>query len=129
MRFATKNSAAGVRYYIHEQTEFHVRHTKKFTAAFGAAGDDRRAARSEPDILADAGAAGIHAGGRVTGLRKISDFSGNYRASGAGVTIMDGGLASHLQNERGVVIELVATDAATAANRSVHGVRVRLKNV
>jgi hypothetical protein len=40
-----------------------------------------------------------------------------------------GGLATYLQNERGVVIRLVATDVATAANRSVNGVRLRLKNV
>jgi hypothetical protein len=79
--------------------------------------------------IGDAGAAGIYAAGRVMGLRKISDFSGNYRASSAGGTMAGGGLATYLQNERGVVIRLVAADAATAANRSVSGVRVRLKNV
>jgi hypothetical protein len=79
--------------------------------------------------IADAGAAGIHATGRVMRLRKITDFSGNYRASSAGATIAGGSLATYLQNERGVVIELVAMDAATAANRSVNEVRVRLKNV
>ena len=79
--------------------------------------------------IADAGAAGIHATGRVMRLRKITDFSGNYRASSAGATIAGGSLATYLQNERGVVMELVAMDAATAANRSVSGVRVRLKNV
>ena len=79
--------------------------------------------------IGDAGAAGIYASGRVMGLRNISDFSGNYRASSAGGTMAGGGLTSYLQNERGVVIRLVATDAATAANRSVNGVRLRLKNV
>jgi hypothetical protein len=79
--------------------------------------------------IADAGAAGIYATGRVMRLRKISDFSGDFRASGAGATMAGSGLATHLENERGVVIELIATDAATAANRSVNGVRVRLKDV
>jgi hypothetical protein len=79
--------------------------------------------------IADAGAAGIYATGRVMRLRRISDFNGNYRASSAGATIAGASLATYLQNERGVVIELVAMDAATAANRSVNGVRVRLKNV
>jgi hypothetical protein len=79
--------------------------------------------------IADAGAAGIYATGRVIGLRKISDFNGNYRASSAGATIAGASLATYLQNERGVVIELVAMDAATTANRTVSGVRVRLKNV
>jgi hypothetical protein len=128
---------------------------KQFAAEFGAASGDSSAARSEPDVMmwleggvgpagaggrdhlfrvsslsiADAGAAGIYATGRVMRLRKISDFSGNYRASSVGATVARGGLATYLQNERGVVIELVAMDAATAANRSVNGVRVRLKNV
>jgi hypothetical protein len=78
--------------------------------------------------MGDAGAAGFYATGRVRGLRKISDLSGNYRASSVGGMAGDG-LATYLQNERGVVIRLVATDAATAANRSVNGVRLRLKNV
>jgi hypothetical protein len=79
--------------------------------------------------IADVGAAGIYATGRVMRLRKIADFSGNYRASSAGAARAGGSLATYLQNERGVVIELVAMDAATAANRSVNGVRVRLKSV
>ena len=139
---------------------------KQFTAAFGAAGDNSSAARSDPEVMmwleggvgsagagfawghgqmnfqgrdrlfrvsslsiADVGAAGIYATGRVMRLRKISDFSGNYRASSAGGTIAGDGLATYLQNERGVVIQLVAMDVATAANRSVNGVRLRLKNV
>jgi hypothetical protein len=75
--------------------------------------------------ITDAGAAGIYATGRVMRLRRISDLNGNYRTSNAGA--MTAG-ATYLQNERGVVIELVAMDAATAANRTVNGARVRLKN-
>jgi hypothetical protein len=83
--------------------------------------------------IVDVGAAGIYATGRVTRLSKLSDFSGNYRASSAGTssagaTTAGAGLATYLQNERGVVIELVAMDAATAANRPVDGVRLRLKS-
>jgi hypothetical protein len=85
--------------------------------------------RVSSSSIADAGAAGIYATGRVMRLRKISDFNGNYRASSAEATIAGASLATYLQNERGVVIELVAMDAATAANRSVNGLRVRLKNV
>ncbi len=83
---------------------------------------------SSPSI-ADAGAAGIYATGRVMRLRKISDFSGKYSASSAGVTISGGSFAAYLENERGVVIELVARDAATTVIRSVNGLRVRLRNV
>jgi hypothetical protein len=85
--------------------------------------------RVSSSSIADAGAAGIYATGRVMRLRKISDFNGNYRASSVEATIAGASLATYLQNERGVVIELVAMDAATAANRSVNGLRVRLKNV
>jgi hypothetical protein len=84
--------------------------------------------RVSSSSIADAGA-GIYATGRVMRLRKIWDFCGNYQASGAGAAMAGSGLATHLENERGVVIELIATDVATAASRSVNGVRVRLKNV
>ena len=79
--------------------------------------------------MRDAGVASIYATGRVMRLRKVSDFSGNYRASSAEGTMAGGGSATYLQNERGVVIRLVATDVATTANRSVNGVRLRLMNV
>lgn len=79
--------------------------------------------------ITDAGAAGIYTTGRVMRLRQIADFSGNYRASNEGARIAGGSVVTSLQNERGVVIELVAMDAATAASRSVSGVRVRLRNV
>jgi hypothetical protein len=80
--------------------------------------------------IAHVGAAGIYATGRVTRLKRISDFSGNYRAASSGASgAAEAGLTSYLQNERGVTIELVATDAATGANRSVDGVRVKLRSV
>jgi hypothetical protein len=78
--------------------------------------------------IADVGAAGIYATGRVMRLSKISDFSGNYRASRARATTARAASATYLQNERGVPLELIAMDAATAANRSVDGVRLRLKS-
>jgi hypothetical protein len=77
----------------------------------------------------DAGVAGVYATGQVIGLSKISDFSGSYRASSAGGAMAGGGLATNLQNERGVVIQLVAVDTATAANQSINAVQVRLKHV
>jgi hypothetical protein len=78
--------------------------------------------------IADVAPAGIHATGRVLRLSKLADFSGYYRASGAEATTAGGGFATYLQNERGVMIELVAMDAATAADRSVDGLRLRLKS-
>jgi hypothetical protein len=63
--------------------------------------------------IADAGATGVYVSGRVMRLMKISDVSGNYRASSAGATIAGDSLATYVQNERGVVIERVARDVAT----------------
>ncbi|MGO9849351.1 MAG: hypothetical protein ACLPKT_22920 [Methylocella sp.] len=66
-------------------------------------------------------AASICAAGSVMYLRKLSDFSGNY------LTSPDSGLATYLKNERGVVIQLRATDAGQRINVPVNAVRVRLK--
>jgi hypothetical protein len=74
--------------------------------------------------IEEAGRASIYATGRVMGLRKVSDLSGNYRASSAQGAMADA--ATSLRNEHGVVIQLVATDASAAASRSVNAVRMRL---
>ena len=79
--------------------------------------------------VAEGGAGSRYASGRVARLRKLSDFSGNYRASSAEVRIAVGSSATYLQNEHGVVIQLVATDAATACSRSVNGMQVRFGHV
>ncbi len=72
-------------------------------------------------------AAGISAGGSVMHLKNLSDFGGHYRATRAGSIGADGGPATYLKNERGVVIKLTATDAAQRINWPVNGMRVRLK--
>jgi hypothetical protein len=76
--------------------------------------------------IEDAEAAAIYATGRVLRLGKVSDFGGIYRVFGAGGRNAGGALTSNLLNEHGVVIQLVATDSATAANHAVRSVRVRL---
>ena len=76
--------------------------------------------------IADAHGAGVAATGTVMRLRKLSDFSGTYSASGAGSTLAGGGAAAYLKNERGVVIKLIATDAALRFCLSANGVRTRL---
>jgi hypothetical protein len=75
----------------------------------------------------DADAVCIYAIGRVTYLSRIADFDGFYLASGARSSTAGGGHATHLRNERGVQIELVATDAARATSRSIEALCVRLK--
>jgi hypothetical protein len=75
---------------------------------------------------ADVGAVSMCAAGSVTHLRKLSDFSGNYSASGAGA-IVAGGCTTFLQNQHGVVIQLTAKDAGRRISLPINGVRVRLK--
>jgi hypothetical protein len=77
--------------------------------------------------IADVHAASISATGIVMRLRKLSDFSGTYSGLGAEATAADGGAATYLKNERGVVIKLVARDAGLRFSLSVDGVRVRLR--
>jgi hypothetical protein len=78
-------------------------------------------------FVEDADAVCIYAIGRVTYLSRIADFDGFYLASGARSSTAGGGHATHLRNERGVQIELVATDAARATSRSIEALCVRLK--
>jgi hypothetical protein len=73
---------------------------------------------------ADLNASGILAAGSVTGLRKLTDFNGNYSLWAAGAA--GNGSATYLKNERGVVINLIAT-AGLPFDLPVSSVRLRLK--
>ena len=91
--------------------------TRASTGAFGVS--------SLP--VAASKAVSIYATGRVVQLTKIAGFGGRYLASDAQSAAAGGGLATHLHNERGAVMQLVATDAATTASRSIESHCVRLK--
>jgi hypothetical protein len=78
--------------------------------------------------IVDVGATNFTAAGNVYNLKKLADFSGNYVAAGAGLTIAGGGTATYLKNEHGVVIKLVATDVGLKFKLSADGVHVSLKS-
>ena len=78
--------------------------------------------------IVDVGVTNFTAAGQVYNLKKLSDFSGNYVAAGAGITIAGGGTATYLKNEHGVVIKLIATDVGLKFKLSADGVHVSLKN-
>jgi len=78
--------------------------------------------------IVDVGATSLSASGNVYHLSKLADFSGNYVAAGAGITVAGGGTAVYLKNEHGVVIKLIATEVGLKFNLSADGVRVTLKN-
>ncbi len=77
--------------------------------------------------VVDVGATDFSASGHVYNLKKLSDFSGNYVAAGAGITIAGGGTALYLKNEHGVVVKLIATDVGLKFKLSADGVHVALK--
>jgi hypothetical protein len=77
--------------------------------------------------IVDVGATNFSASGQVYNLKKLADFSGNYVAAGAGITIAGGGTALYLKNEHGVIVKLIATDVGLKFTLSADGVHVALK--
>ena len=78
--------------------------------------------------LVDVGATDLRATGNVYHLTSVSDFSGNYVAAGAGITVAGGGTAVYLKNEHGVVIKLIATEVGLKFKLSADGVKITLKD-
>lgn len=73
------------------------------------------------------GASATRLTGRVSGLRDIKDFTGNYDAVGGGGAWVGGVGAAQLSNRKGVIITLQGLEAGMefAANRS--GIRISLR--
>jgi hypothetical protein len=76
--------------------------------------------------VVDVGAAHITASGVVYHLKDVSDFSGNYTAVTAGVTVGGGASAALLKNEHGVVIKLISTTSGLRLNLAAAGIGLRL---
>jgi hypothetical protein len=76
--------------------------------------------------LVDVGAASISASGHVYNLKNLADFTGNYVAMTAGITVAGGGSVAYLKNEHGVVIKLHSTDVGLRFNLAANGVKVTL---
>ncbi|HUI28086.1 MAG TPA: DUF1134 domain-containing protein [Candidatus Kryptonia bacterium] len=73
------------------------------------------------------GASSVEATGDVYGLKKLSDFNGNYTATAAGATVGGGGGAVTMRNQHGVSMQVVATTQGVQLSLSVSGVKVKLK--
>ena len=68
------------------------------------------------------------AAGTVSNLTKLSDFSGNYVAVGAGATAAGGGDVAVMRNQNGVVIELTSTTQGASLKLGAQGIRLSLAN-
>ena len=76
--------------------------------------------------IVDVGASRMTGSGRVTGLRKLSDFNGNYVAATAGVTVAGGGSVTALRNQNGVTIEGISTSQGARLTLAPSGVNITL---
>jgi hypothetical protein len=78
--------------------------------------------------VVDVGASRITASGVVYHLKDVSDFSGNYTAVTAGLTVGGGASAALLKNEHGVVIKMISTTSGLRFNLAAAGIGVKLKS-
>jgi hypothetical protein len=76
--------------------------------------------------VVDVGAAHITASGVVYHMKNISDFSGNYTAVTAGLTVGGGASAALLKNEHGVLIKLISTTTGLRFNLAAAGISLKL---
>jgi hypothetical protein len=76
--------------------------------------------------VGDVGFAKISARGKVYNLKKPLDISGTYGALGAGVALAGGVAGLAMQNERGVVIDLYATQQGVKLNLGPQGLTIRM---
>ena len=77
--------------------------------------------------VADVGISKAEASGSVSHLKKLEDFNGNYTGVSAGVTVAGGGGGMALQNQNGVVLNLVGTTQGLKFKLGVDGVKITLK--
>ena len=73
------------------------------------------------------GGASVTASGNVFSLKSLDDFNGNYTAAAAGITVGGGAEGTAMQNQKGVVIKVVATTTGITFNLSTAGVKFTLK--
>ena len=77
--------------------------------------------------VGDIGFARISARGKVYNLRRALDVTGTYGALGAGVALAGGVAGLAMQNERGVVIDLAASQQGVKLNLGPQGLTIRMR--
>ena len=65
--------------------------------------------------------------GKVYNLKEVADFSGNYAALSAGVTIGGGGAGLTMRNQKGVILDIVSTEQGVNFTLATSGLKVELK--
>jgi hypothetical protein len=67
------------------------------------------------------------ASGKVSNLKKLADFNGNYTGGGAGATVGGGASASILKNQNGVVLELKSTTQGASLKLAASGLNLTIE--
>jgi hypothetical protein len=83
--------------------------------------------RVEGLSLGDVGYAEIKARGKVYNCKTALDITGTYAAAGAGVALAGGVAGLAMQNERGVVIDLSATQQGVKLNIGPQGLTITMR--
>jgi len=65
--------------------------------------------------------------GKVYNLKNVADFSGNFAAVAAGVTVGGGGGAKTMRNDKGVIMDLVSTNQGVDFTLGPQGVKITLQ--
>jgi len=65
--------------------------------------------------------------GKVSNLKSVADFSGNFTAGGAGATVGGGAGVSVMKNQNGVVIELKSTTQGASLKLAASGIRLTIE--
>jgi hypothetical protein len=73
------------------------------------------------------GVAGVELVGTASNLRSPSDIAGTYGAAGAGATIVGGGQAATLQNEKGVVLNVAGPQVGFQVSLGLAGMTIALQ--
>ncbi len=76
--------------------------------------------------IGDVGITDIHAAGTVSHLDRLQDFSGNYTAVQAGLTLAGGGSVMAMRNQNGVVITITSTTQGLDVDLGASGVNIAL---
>jgi len=69
----------------------------------------------------------VTASGKVSNLKNLKDFDGNYTALGAGATAAGGGGITAMRNQNGVTVDLVSTTEGASVTLGAGGVHMAIK--
>ena len=64
--------------------------------------------------------------GKVTNLKKLEDFDGNYLAAGGGATVARGTSVAALKNQNGVKIALKSATKGASLKLAVEGIKLSI---